>query len=77
MEMVEFDAIDEEDKEMLNYLVSRHKEYTSSDIAEEILADFNNALDKFVKVMPTDYKRVILERKAEALQNIKKEVTHG
>ena len=76
MEMVEFDAIDEEDKETLNYLISRHKEYTGSDVAEEILADFDHALSKFVKVMPTDYKRVLLERKVEALQNTK-EVTHG
>ncbi len=77
MGLGEFDAMDDEDKETLNYLISRHKEYTGSDVAEEILADFDGALNKFVKVMPTDYKRVLLKRKVEALENNKKEVTHG
>ena len=31
-------AMDDEDKETLNYLIARHKEYTGSDVAEEILA---------------------------------------
>ena len=48
MEMVEFDTMDDEDKETLNYLISRHKEYTGSDVAEEILADFDGTLNKFV-----------------------------
>ena len=43
----------------------------------KILNDFEGALNKFVKVMPTDYKRVLLKRKVEALENNKKEVTHG
>ena len=30
--------------------------------------DWNSYLTKFVKVMPTDYKRVLLERKAKGKQ---------
>jgi glutamate synthase (NADPH/NADH) large chain len=77
MEMVEFDAMDLEDIETLKSLISRHQEYTGSKVAGNILADWDVSLDKFVKVMPTDYKRVLLKRKAESLENNKKQVTNG
>jgi glutamate synthase (NADPH/NADH) large chain len=77
MEMVEFDQMDVEDIETLKSLISRHNEYTGSKVAEEILANWDGELNKFVKVMPTDYKRVLLKRKVESLENNKKEVTHG
>ena len=77
MEMVEFDAMDLEDIETLKSLISRHQEYTGSEVAGNILADWDVSLKKFVKVMPTDYKRVLLKRKAESLENNKKQVTNG
>ncbi len=77
MEMVEFDQMDAEDIEVLKGLISRHKEYTGSKVAGEILANWDNALGNMVKVMPTDYKRVLLKRKVEALKNNEKEVTNG
>ena len=77
MEMVEFDAMDMEDIETLKTLISRHNEYTGSKVAGDILADWDGSLSKFVKVMPTDYKRVLLKRKVESLENNKKQVTNG
>ncbi|MCP4521450.1 MAG: glutamate synthase large subunit [Cytophagales bacterium] len=73
--MIEFDPIEAEDKETLKTLIGNHFNYTNSDVAEEILADFEGALTKFVKVMPTDYKAVLLKRKQE--QSEKKEEVHG
>jgi glutamate synthase (NADPH/NADH) large chain len=32
-------------------------------VAERLLANWQQALAEFVKVMPTDYKRVLAERK--------------
>ena len=46
----------------LKTLISRHLEYTESTVAAQILANWDTALAQFVKVMPTDYKRVLNER---------------
>jgi hypothetical protein len=48
--------------ELLN-LVTLHHEYTESAVAERILAKWPDVLRHFIKVMPTDYKRVLAERK--------------
>ena len=52
------------DIEELRELITRHREYTGSTVAAEILDNWDNELGRFVKVMPTDYKRV-LEQMAE------------
>lgn len=45
--------------------MTKHVEYTGSTVAQRLLADWNGALKKFVKVMPTDYKRVLLQRQTQ------------
>ncbi|WP_284124081.1 glutamate synthase large subunit [Parerythrobacter aestuarii] len=47
------------DAERLKILIERHKLHTGSTKAAELLADWENALAKFVKVMPTDYARAL------------------
>ena len=39
--------------------VRRHHEETDSAVAERLLADGDDEVDRFVKVMPLDYKRVL------------------
>ena len=46
----------------LRELVERHADYTGSTVAQHIVARWEDALTEFVKVMPTDYKRVLQER---------------
>lgn len=75
-EMVDFDPLESEDIELLKKLITNHKNYTGSKIADTILADFDNQLKNFVKVMPRDYKKVLIQRKQKALEE-KKEVIHG
>jgi glutamate synthase domain-containing protein 3 len=41
-----------------------HVEATGSALGKEMLDDWDNRRDKFVKVMPHDYKRVLMERAA-------------
>ncbi|MXO62897.1 glutamate synthase large subunit [Qipengyuania oceanensis] len=53
------------DAERLKILVERHKLHTGSAKAAEILDDWDNALGKFVKVMPTDYERALKLLEAE------------
>ncbi|MFN3239228.1 MAG: hypothetical protein ACE37D_19525, partial [Pseudomonadales bacterium] len=49
-----------EDEAELKVLISNHQKYTGSTVAEEILANWSTELGNFTKVMPTDYKRVLL-----------------
>jgi glutamate synthase (NADPH) large chain len=71
MEMIEFDKMDEEDNTTLRRLISNHLAFTGSDVAEDILHNWQGALRNFVKVMPSDYKAVLLKRK----QQVEKQVS--
>ena len=59
MEMVELETVESaEDIAHLKGLISEHQETTQSDVAEGLLADWDGALKRFVKVMPVDYKQM-------------------
>jgi glutamate synthase domain-containing protein 3 len=67
--MVELeDVVEDEDVELLRSLVQRHADYTGSTVAERLLADWDASLRHFVKVMPVDYKRVLLARRNVSLE---------
>ena len=51
----------EADETQLLALVERHAEYTGSAVAREILAGWATYRDKFVKVMPHEYRRALKE----------------
>jgi glutamate synthase domain-containing protein 3 len=60
---VDLDPVDaDEDIAELRELIELHKQYTGSHVAERILDAWPGVLGQFVKVMPTDYKRVLRER---------------
>jgi glutamate synthase domain-containing protein 3 len=48
-------------------MIENHHRYTQSTLAESILNDWDQQLKRFVKVMPTDYKRVLMEQQQTAL----------
>jgi glutamate synthase (NADPH) large chain len=54
----------------LRILLERHHLYTGSKRARALLDDWENALGKFVKVMPLDYKRALKQLEAERLDTI-------
>jgi glutamate synthase (NADPH/NADH) large chain len=58
-DMLRFDA------ERLRILVERHLLMTGSARARALLEDWDAALPRFVKVMPRDYRRALLDLKAE------------
>ncbi|QDU72919.1 glutamate synthase large subunit [Mucisphaera calidilacus] len=65
--MVELEKLDEpEDVTEVKDLIRRHLEYTGSTVAARVLSDFDRLQTQFVKVMPIDYRRVLLARKAAA-----------
>jgi glutamate synthase domain-containing protein 3 len=64
MGMVDLEkVVDEDDVIELGGLIERHKKLTGSAVAADLLTRWNEVLPQFVKVMPTDYKRVLEERK--------------
>ncbi len=67
LEMVELERTEEfEDIEELKALIDKHLRYTASAVAGQILDNWPKAVSQFVKVMPSDYKRVLLLRKQAA-----------
>ena len=54
---------EDEDIVELREMLELHREYTGSPVAAKILDEWPLSLQQFVKVMPTDYKRVLAERK--------------
>src|SRR5690554_4906628 len=61
---VDLEAVEEdEDIAELREMIELHREYTGSTVAARLLDDWPASLHQFVKVMPTDYKRVLAERK--------------
>ncbi|KAK3706481.1 glutamate synthase [NADH] [Vermiconidia calcicola] len=71
-EMVELGQITEpKEISFIRGLIEDHHHYTGSELAARILVDFNRVLPRFVKVLPTDYKRV-LEEKAKKEEEAKK-----
>lgn len=62
MEMVELDPLDEADTQILQDMIQKHADYTGSSVAQFVLSDFENQLKNFVKVFPTDYKKVLQQK---------------
>ena len=59
--MVELEAFDDpEDVALVLGMVERHVQYTGSELGARVLGDWDALRSVFVKVMPRDYKRVLL-----------------
>jgi len=75
MGMVSLESVEQSDKVVKNTvqhlnqpdevtllaLINNHVKYTNSERAKGLLADWNNMRSKFVKVMPNEYKRALIE----------------
>jgi glutamate synthase domain-containing protein 3 len=68
--MVELERVEDGDEvgELLE-MIEKHLEYTGSPVAAKILDNWSEMLPEFVKVMPTDYKRVLSERKTHEVES--------
>jgi glutamate synthase (NADPH/NADH) large chain len=58
-EMVDLDPLDGDDLDWLRECISRHVAETASVVGTRILARWAQDSERFVKVMPQDYKRVL------------------
>jgi glutamate synthase domain-containing protein 3 len=57
----------EESDEVYGY-IKEHVETTGSHVGQDMLDNWDERVGKFVKVMPHDYKRVLMERQAKAAE---------
>ncbi|WP_326565011.1 glutamate synthase large subunit [Amycolatopsis rhabdoformis] len=81
-EMVDIDPLDSDDTDFLRETVEKHYNETESAVARELLADWDAAVDRFGKVMPKDYKRVLAaqvqaERDGRDVNEAIMEAAHG
>ncbi|XP_010671473.2 glutamate synthase 1 [NADH], chloroplastic isoform X2 [Beta vulgaris subsp. vulgaris] len=65
-ELVDLDKVeDEEDITTLRMMIQQHQRHTNSKLAQEVLANLDYLLPKFIKVFPRDYKRVLASMKTD------------
>ncbi|GJJ12272.1 glutamate synthase [NADH] [Clathrus columnatus] len=67
MGMVELGKVDDpREIAALRGLIEDHRHYTGSEVADRVLHDFHHLLPLFVRVMPLDYKQVLVEQAVKA-----------
>lgn len=69
MGMVELSLVEDlNDKKEVTDLIARHFELTGSKIAEKILASPDHYMERFIKVIPYEYKKVLQELNLEEIR---------
>lgn len=63
MSMVELEELTGEDESTIHSLVYNHQKYTGSKKAGAVLDNFKSEVKNFIKVMPTEYKRILMSMK--------------
>ncbi|MBX0289163.1 glutamate synthase large subunit [Hymenobacter sp. HSC-4F20] len=67
-EMVELDPLDAEDEAQIQDLLRQHAELTGSQLAAFLLSNWPEEAGKFVKVFPSEYKKVLQKARYETVQ---------
>jgi len=66
MGMVELSLVEDlNDKKELSDLIANHYEHTGSKVAEKILTNMDAYMERFIKVIPYEYKKVLMEMALE------------
>ncbi|WP_339875469.1 glutamate synthase large subunit [uncultured Algoriphagus sp.] len=69
-ELVDIDILEEEDFSTIKTFLKRHVKLTRSGLATKFLDDWDNAKEKFIKVIPRDYKAVLEKRALEQSKSL-------
>lgn len=68
MEMAELSLVEDlSDVRELKSLISKHQQYTNSELAKQILDNWDLYVEQFIKVVPIEFKKVLQERKMAEL----------
>ena len=65
-ELVDLDGLSDDDAAELRVLIAEHAQRTGSMVARNMLASWERCRERFIKVMPRDYKRALAEQAAAA-----------
>jgi len=69
MGMVELSLVEDlNDKKELSDLIARHYELTGSKVAEKILTRLDDYMERFIKIIPYEYKKVLQEIQLEEIK---------
>ncbi|MGA9590129.1 MAG: glutamate synthase subunit alpha, partial [Salegentibacter sp.] len=74
MEMIGLEDPSEADQKELKRLITRHYHYTESDLAKEILDNWEANAGKFIKVMPVEFKKALKKLEEERLKKEQREL---
>ncbi|MCE7055420.1 glutamate synthase large subunit [Algoriphagus sp. AGSA1] len=69
-ELVDIDILEEEDFTTIKTFLKRHVKLTRSALGAKFLEDWDKSKDKFIKVIPRDYKAVLLKRAVEQSKSL-------
>ncbi|MFE5244763.1 MULTISPECIES: glutamate synthase large subunit [unclassified Streptomyces] len=69
------ETLDDTDKQWLHDVVRRHQEETGSTVAEKLLADWDSAVARFSKIIPSTYKAVLAAKDAAELAGLSEQET--
>ncbi len=70
------EALDDTDKQWLHDVVRRHHEETGSTVAEKLLAEWDTAVERFSKIIPSTYKAVLAAKDAAERAGLSESETH-
>ncbi|TDC73182.1 glutamate synthase large subunit [Streptomyces hainanensis] len=73
---VAIEELDQVDRDWLHELVRRHAEETGSTVADALLKDWDSAVARFSKIMPTTYKAVLAAKDAAERAGLSESETH-
>ncbi|MDR1918178.1 MAG: glutamate synthase subunit alpha, partial [Tannerellaceae bacterium] len=77
MEMVELSLVeDNADRTELRGLISAHVQHTQSPLAKQILKNWDSYINRFIKVTPFEYKKILQEQKIEAINKKLAQIEH-
>jgi glutamate synthase (NADPH/NADH) large chain len=68
-EMVELDPLTKEDQEVIQALLRKHMQLTQSHLALYLLSNWEEEAGKFIKVFPTEYKKVLQRSQYQSVSN--------
>ncbi|GAA0877599.1 glutamate synthase large subunit [Algoriphagus jejuensis] len=69
-EMVDLDILEEEDYSTIKAYLKRHVKLTNSGLGQRFLEDWDTSKEKFIKVIPRDYKAVLQKRAQEQAKSL-------
>jgi glutamate synthase (NADPH/NADH) large chain len=63
--MIDLEVVDDISEQQLQSYIEKHSKFTKSKIAKHILTNWDKEIKYFIKVMPQDLKRVLMEKEQQ------------